>query len=275
MANHKQTKKAPETYEEFLEREWKNHNIHYADYHIPPSNYPFKVGQSVIYGALPDVRVEEILDNGRLLHISYHDRGESYGRPFDHNRRLPRIVWWIDVETITTGAESVGGTPSYLRASYSNTGLDSIIHRVYAHGLIDTPDYQRGYVWTDEDRVRLIDSIFNGFDIGKFVFVRYPYPENRDEVVDGKQRLQAIIAFREGRFAYKGKTWYELAQMDRNNFENLQVQYAELRGEEYKKSDILWLFLSINAGGVPQTEEHISKTRKMYLQALEEESKND
>lgn len=265
-------KKTPETYEEFLVSAWESHNLHTADYHIPPANYHFKVGQSVIYGNLPDVRIEEILDNGRLLHISYHDRGETYGVKYDHKRRLPRIVWWVDVETITKDVESIGGKASHIRASYSTTMLDAIIHRVYWHGLIDSPDYQREYVWTEEDKVRLIDSILNGFDIGKFVFVRYPWPENRDEVVDGKQRLQAIMSFREGHFAYMGKTWYELSQHDRNNFEHLSVQYAELKGEQCKKSDILWLFLSINAGGVPQTEDHIKHARKLYEQALAAES---
>ena len=68
----------------------------------------------------------------------------------------------------------------------------------YHRGLIDNPDYQRGYVWTLEDKQKLIQSIFNRADIGKFVFIEDEnYREYRLEVIDGKQRLRAILDYYE------------------------------------------------------------------------------
>jgi uncharacterized protein with ParB-like and HNH nuclease domain len=40
------------------------------------------------------------------------------------------------------------------------------------------PEYQRGFVWKEEHKLKLIDSIFNGIEIGKMVFVRLPWKEN-------------------------------------------------------------------------------------------------
>lgn len=69
------------------------------------------------------------------------------------------------------------------------------------------PPYQRyGDIWPLEKRQLLIDSILNGFDIPKLYFHEF-YPtreidgkKHKYAIVDGKQRLQAIFAFIEGRF---------------------------------------------------------------------------
>ncbi len=40
------------------------------------------------------------------------------------------------------------------------------------------------------------------------------------------------------------------------------------------RADTLWLFLSINTGGVPQTEEHVARARHLYEEALKGEQTN-
>ena len=68
------------------------------------------------------------------------------------------------------------------------------------------PEYQRDYVWSEEDKVDLIDSIMHHRDIGKFVFVENPFDHSKErggdsyEVLDGKQRINAIIGFINGEF---------------------------------------------------------------------------
>jgi uncharacterized protein with ParB-like and HNH nuclease domain len=113
----------------------------------------------------------------------------------------------------------------------------------------------------------------NRMDIGKFVFVSYPWPENRLEIVDGKQRLNAILEFTQGRFNYEGKSWFQFSRDDKNVFEDLMTQVETLDSQKVSKADILWLFLSINTGGVPQTEEHVAKARRLYEEALKSEDK--
>jgi hypothetical protein len=270
MATKKQTKqKEPATYEEFLAKEWTSFETLNAEWdaNVPPSNYPFQVGESVRYGAMHDPRVEEVLKDGRLLHISYHDKGSSYGVPFDHNRRLPRLVWWVQVDPLSREEYTSFARP-IISTQYMQTSLDSLMHQTYSRGIIDSPDYQRDYVWTLEDKQRLIRSILDQMDIGKFVFLTRPYPEHRLEVVDGKQRLNAIMEFIQGRFEYEGKTWFQFSRDDKNSFKQLMIQQATLDSTKVSKSDILWLFLSINTGGVPQTEEHVAKAKKLYAEAL-------
>ncbi len=239
---------------------------------VPVSNYPFKEGEALHIGNLKDARVEEMLMEGRLIHASYHDAGEQRGIAYDNGRR-PWVGWWMEAEPATVeGKTHFSEVSSYLRASYSSTALSGLLHHTYSRGLLDCPEYQRDYVWTLEDKQKLLGSVFNGFDIGKFIFLEYEHPEWRLEIVDGKQRIRTLREYWEGRFAYEGKTFFELSRHDKRAFEELTVQFSSLKSKYLKKSDLLWLFLSVNSGGVPQTEAHIARVQKLYKEQLKLES---
>ena len=266
--------KSPENYAEFLEAEWSNFKTRTEENspNVPPANYSFRVGESVRLGFLHDVRVEEILRDGRLIHVSYQDVGETYGVPYDNKRRLPRLVWWVGIEPLDTETPTNFGRER-INVSYTSSGMTSLLHTAYWRGFINSPDYQRDYVWTLEDKQRLVRSIMNRMDIGKFVFLSREWPENRLEIIDGKQRINAILEFIQGRFPYEGKTWFQFSLSDKHVFKDLMIQVATLDDKKIKKSDILWLFLSINTGGVPQTEEHVAKAQRMYEESLKSEGK--
>lgn len=79
-----------------------------------------------------------------------------------------------------------------------------------------SPAYQReGNVWSEDTRRRLIDSIINGLDVPKLYFEKatsrrvsprgltYQYA-----VLDGKQRLQAILEFMRGELSLPSDFWF-------------------------------------------------------------------
>lgn len=269
----KVVRKEPQTYEDFLEIERQQFETLHRDEepNIPPVNYRYAVGERVEYGALQEARIEEVIEDGRVLHISFHDRGQVYGKPYDAGRK-PRLVWWNMICPLAQNQNTKFSRPR-IHTEYMQTSLDSLLHTTYHRGTIDSPDYQRDYVWTLTDKQRLIKSIFNRADIGKFLLLEYPHPEYRLEIVDGKQRLGAIREFVEGRFEFEGLTWFQLSPADRQAFGDDLVQVGKLQAKYTKKSDVLWLFLQINRAGVPQTEEHIAKAQALYDAALIEESK--
>lgn len=57
-----------------------------------------------------------------------------------------------------------------------------------------TPSYQRGDVWRNADRQSLIESILRGVPLPSIILLRTG-PSTPHEVVDGKQRLTAILRF--------------------------------------------------------------------------------
>ncbi|CBL45541.1 Hypothetical protein HDN1F_19580 [gamma proteobacterium HdN1] len=87
---------------------------------------------------------------------------------------------------------------------------DNSAWRLYRiRGVIKTdPEYQRASdIWTDEKKQLLIDTILNGFDVPKMYFHKFSIKQITENnsceyaVIDGKQRLEAIWDFIEGRFA--------------------------------------------------------------------------
>ena len=87
---------------------------------------------------------------------------------------------------------------------------NSSILRVYAEKEIiqSNPEYQRmGEVWNLEKRQLLIDTILNDFDMPKLYFHEFAEAKQlgdgrivRYAVIDGRQRLEAIWGFIEGKF---------------------------------------------------------------------------
>lgn len=233
---------------------------------IPPPTYDYAVGEKVQIGARNDCVVEQVFHEGRILLIDYHDAGTVYGRPYD-NGRAYTVAAWVDVQPLATIQPTKFARKRQIYG-YAQTGVREIISRQYHRGFWDDVKYQRGYVWSMEDKIRLLDSIFHGWDIGKFVFVDHPHPENRIEVLDGKQRINAILEFKEGRYPYRGYYWRELSWEDRNTFNSLMIQFVDIDAQRLSFADRLDIFLSLNRGGVPQTEEHIAKVQSMYDEEL-------
>ncbi|MCX5643073.1 MAG: DUF262 domain-containing protein [Phycisphaerae bacterium] len=69
------------------------------------------------------------------------------------------------------------------------------------------PPYQRrGRLWSDTDKAYLIDSILNGYDIPKLYMADFTWGDSKLNqkklpyaIIDGKQRLEAIFDFFDGR----------------------------------------------------------------------------
>lgn len=64
-------------------------------------------------------------------------------------------------------------------------------------------DYQRKLVWTLEEKVKLIDTILNGYTVPMFLFGASINPAGKEqlEIIDGLQRLDAIFSFIFNEFA--------------------------------------------------------------------------
>lgn len=126
--------------------------------------------------------------------------------------------------------------------------------------------YQRGYVWTKEDKELLIDSVFNNIDIGKFVLVHlsdYEYLERGRsyEILDGKQRLSTLIEFYENRFPYKGKYYNDLSYKDKRTFNRLTISVANVH--ETDKKTVLKYFLMLNRTGRSMDKTYLDKVEQM------------
>jgi len=137
--------------------------------------------------------------------------------------------------------------------------------------------YQRDFIWDLKDKQLLIESIYQGLDIGKVVIKKnsYEYVEretnlgnkvNFKDIVDGKQRLKAILDFVMDKFEdLHGNTFSELSNKAQSNFLSFQgVAYGEL-DEGTTDEEIQSVFLKINFTGVQMSQEHINFVKSIQL----------
>jgi hypothetical protein len=222
---------------------------------LPPVNRQLAVGDAAQVGALRECTVAAVAEGGQVIVVrSMTDSGDSFmamhwsqvcpGKP-DYTRKLT--------------------SDSLISNDYLAGQLYGLIERV-RDGLDDSPDYQRGYAWNDSDKALFLDSLFNGREIGRFLFV--VKPSFRYEVVDGKQRLNCVWELVTSAIAYRGVYWHEMTLADRMRIERRVVQFADLSSERYTRADLLRIFLEVNVAGVPQTEEHLKHVRQLLADEL-------
>lgn len=232
---------------------------------LPEPTFEIQVGDDVEVGNLKECKVVLLAHNSKVDVIKYHDFGLKYGQPYDAGYAYS--VWpVVDVFPLKEITESCVSERSWM-FPYTTRDLRHIFHLYCNDGFIDNPDYQRGYVWTDVDKEKLIESIMLGYPIGGFVVKANRYPELRSEIIDGKQRINAIVDFMSGKYKYKGLYYWNLSRSDRNNFEDRSIQWCELP-ETATRKDCLKMFLACNSCGVPQDESHIQKVKELYAKEI-------
>jgi hypothetical protein len=258
MAKHKP---AIESVENHIENRLEKQLAEVRSTRINEPTIHYGIGQRVALGAHNEVIVKEILDNGKIykVHI-YSVYGENQQNAGKVHTDEDRYVVWHDLEKYCTNVENDKIVKLYkqsdLNFHFMSSQIGSLFHYYYDN-LDMSPDYQRGNVWNLDDKVSLIDSIFNDIDIGKFVIVFTGYTGNSHyEILDGKQRLNAIIEFYENRFEYMGKTYYNLNGFDQSKFCNHMISLA--RVDQTLTSEMKYrYFLRLNTGGKVQDPKHI------------------
>ena len=97
--------------------------------------------------------------------------------------------------------------------------LMTSIKNTRANGLDISPDYQRGYIWSNDYKDQLVLSIILNYPIGNIVINNLDHANDknaRQELVDGKQRLTTIFRFMEGgnvgQWIDNYDDWYQLSK---------------------------------------------------------------
>lgn len=136
-----------------------------------------------------------------------------------------------------------------------------------AEDLKLTPPFQRNAVWTNVQKSYLIDTILNGLPIPELYMQDIGNADGEEEhvVVDGQQRIRAILEFTDGDFSLEGN---DVARSWRGmSFEDLTVDQkkavfsykfvvrilpAELREDEIRR-----IFARINKNTVTLNDQEI------------------
>ena len=142
--------------------------------------------------------------------------------------------------------------------------------------------YQRDFVWDLSNKQHLINSIYKGIEIGKFVirerswsWVEQQVKEGNvdiafKDVIDGKQRLSTLIEFVSSEFPDNiGNYFKDFSLVSQRKFMGFMgLTYITIGSldRDCNDIDVLDMFLNVNIAGVKIDEEHIKYVEDLKQQ---------
>ena len=237
--------------------------------HLPEPTFVYKIGERAKYGNWDYCEILEIHEGGKYYYCYIETKNIVYGKHEGQKQDEVYLRWvdlkpyrrkeeWESVERIEEDRD--------IRFNYSQREIASLLSLLYREtGLDLNPNYQRGNVWSLQQKQSLIESIYKNIDIGKFTIIRRKFREDLEhyyEVLDGKQRIIAMSEFFEGRFTYRGMRYQDLHPFDQNHFSHYAISYAET--EPLTNEQKYRYFLKLNTTGQPHDPSHLAKVREMW-----------
>ena len=130
--------------------------------------------------------------------------------------------------------------------------------------LVLDPEYQRAHVWTREQQIAYVEYCLRGGEIGRVIVWncatwQHSLTDSPIELVDGKQRLEAVRAFLRGDIPVFGHYYSEWEGSIRGVITGFKFRICTLQ----TRKEVLEFYLSINAGGTPHTKEELDQVRNL------------
>lgn len=128
----------------------------------------------------------------------------------------------------------------------SNITVGELYEQVRDGRIISDIELQREIIYNDEKQALVIDSIVKGIPLPAFYFWK-----NMDgvlEVLDGKQRIEAIKRFKENDIMYQSRLWKQTPPDMQDTINGASLSVIVCEGEDALKREI---FRRINTLGVP------------------------
>lgn len=128
------------------------------------------------------------------------------------------------------------------------------------------PPYQRGYVWTLEQKIAYIEFRLKGGMSGGDIFWNAPgwndATSDTVELVDGKQRLNAVLEFLDGKFPAFGLMIHEF----KGDLDMVRYRFKFHINDLKDPADVLQWYIDMNTGGSIHTEDDLAPAYKLLAE---------
>jgi hypothetical protein len=129
------------------------------------------------------------------------------------------------------------------------------------------PDYQRAHVWSSQQQIDYVEFQLMGGDVSRTIVFNAPFwtrhkvppEETYVELLDGKQRLEAVRAFLRGDIKAFGTSFDEFE----DRFPTMEYRFRFHICCLETREEVLSLYLKINAGGTPHSNEELDRVRNL------------
>jgi len=144
---------------------------------------------------------------------------------------------------------------------------------VVEYGLDVNPDFQRGYVWTLDQKTRFMEYMLRGGTSGLDPYINCPtfqsgrmgpeFPESWCVLVDGKQRLDAALGFVNNEVpVFGGHYMRDFTDKPRMTLCSFRWHVNDLK----TRAECLQWYLDLNSGGTVHQPEELDKVRELLRQ---------
>ena len=146
------------------------------------------------------------------------------------------------------------------------------VYQWYKDNQMDlNPIYQRGVVWTQEQKEHYLINLFESRARIEPAIVQYYDADNEVyEVLDGKHRLTTLFDFIDNKITVKGLYFKDLHNDDQNFLMNFNVQYKRIiKKRDFGNLDIktkLQLFYEINLYGTKMSDEDLQRVQSLMTE---------
>jgi hypothetical protein len=118
-------------------------------------------------------------------------------------------------------------------------------------GRFVLPPFQRPAVWTEAQKVRFMESIWGGLPLGAYIYNQpQTYHSPYDQwLLDGQQRITAILDYVADAFPVGGYRWSELTLVDHRIFKMTPMACLETQIED--EAQLREVYDRLAYGGTP------------------------
>ena len=133
-------------------------------------------------------------------------------------------------------------------------------------GELVVPDYQRGRAWTVDQQSAWVGYVLSQAPLPA-IFIREVNTAGgfRDEIVDGQQRLTALLEWTSGLFAarlWDGRMVRCRVPLDAAMI-NRRACPVQTLPPDTTEAEVLSLYLLLNTAGTPHTEAELARVREL------------
>lgn len=150
-------------------------------------------------------------------------------------------------------------------------------YMLFNDDLIDlNPIYQRGYVWTEQQKNDYILNLFENKAEIRPVVIQYAIKDKNDdilEILDGKQRLSTLFDFINNKITVNSLYFKDLTNEDQEFIMNHKIDYRRImnrsNSSNLKLETRLQLFYEINLYETKMTDEELKEVQKLLVEKKE------
>jgi len=147
-----------------------------------------------------------------LVDDEHNEENNSAVAPIDKDLK-------VEKESADDSSSAHPWDPEKIRITTKHFSLREVVDQINDKDIDLSPDFQRDYVWSTQQKIRLIESILLGIPLPAFYFNQEP--DGSFQIVDGVQRLSTISSFMNNLYSLQSQHLEYLKQLDGLRFEDL------------------------------------------------------